>query len=77
MTGNETIPLSDLKEPSNTSACNADKLSHKFMNPSLTFTLSIDINRNQPVVVVTQCKLANHLPIGLVSCVQVRCGACK
>ena len=48
-----------------------------FMNPSLTFTLSIDINRNQPVVVVTQCKLANHLPIGLVSCVQVRCGACK
>ena len=35
------------------------------------FTLSTDIDSNQPVVVVNQRKLANHLPFGLVSCVQV------
>ena len=35
------------------------------------FTLSIDIDSNQPVAVVNQCELANHPPFGLVSCVQV------
>ena len=33
--------------------------------------LSVDTDSNQPVVVVTQCELANHPPFGLVSRVQV------
>ena len=60
--------------------CNAGKSLWKFYEgllqekkhfPSLAFTLSIDIDSNQPVVAVTQHELANHSPFGLVSCVQV------
>ena len=79
-TGNETIPLLDLKEPLNVLACNAGKLLREFYEDllqeekyflNLAFTLSIDIDSNQPVVVVTQCELTNHLPLGLVFGVQV------
>ena len=38
--------------------------------PSLAFTLTIDIDSKQPVI-VTQRELANHPPFGLVSRVQV------
>ena len=58
----------------------SDEYSHKFYKdvlqeekhfPSLAFTLAIDIDSNQPVIVVTQRELANHPPFGLVSRVQV------
>ena len=70
-TGNVSLPVS---------ACNAGKSSREFYGvvlqeekhfPSLAFTLSTDIESNQPVVVVTQRELANHPPFGLMSRVQV------
>ena len=64
--------LPDLKEPLNVSACNADELSWEFYEVVLqeekhflrfAFTLSTDTESNQPVVVVSQHKLANHPPM--------------
>ena len=79
-TDKKTISLPDLKEPLNVSTCNTGELSQEFYEVvmqeekyflSLAFMLSSDIESNQPVVVVTQHELANHLPFGLVSRVQV------
>ena len=79
-TDKKTISLSDLKEPLNVLTCNTGELSWEFYEvvmqeekyfPSLAFMLSSDIESNQLVVVVTQRKLANHPPFGLVSCMQV------